>query len=188
MEERHSVEDLIAILSDMVAEAWSMPLSGGKVVLERSRVLDIIDEIRNALPGDLQQARAIVESRSELTAAARRDADAIIRAAEDRAKSMVSDSNIMREANRMAKELSQAAAGKARETISAADAQAKQLLANAEARASDLVKSAEARSSELKTLTTKFVDEALVRSEEAVSSALSDIGRAKAQFKQLQSK
>jgi len=188
MEEKHSVEDLLAILGDMVAEAWSMPLSGGKVVLERARVLDILEEIRAALPGDIQQARAIVESRVELTAAARRDADAIIRAAEDRAKTMVSESNIMREATRMAKELGQATVEKARESITVAEEKAAQLIASAEAQAAEIMKTAEVRSNELRAMTTRFVDDALARSEESISAALADLARAKAQFKQLQGK
>ncbi len=78
MDARHTIDELITILSDLISEAWSMPLSGGKVMLDRDRVMELINEIKSVLPGDIQQARAIVASRNELAAAARRDADAII--------------------------------------------------------------------------------------------------------------
>ena len=68
------IDELINILSEMVDEAWSMPLSGGKIMLDRDRITDLLNEIKTALPSDIQQARAIVESRNELAAAARRDA------------------------------------------------------------------------------------------------------------------
>ena len=71
MDERHTIDELISIMGDMVSEAWTMPLSGGKVVIERDRFLELINELKAVLPGDLQQARAIVESRNELAAAPR---------------------------------------------------------------------------------------------------------------------
>ncbi|HHX72753.1 MAG TPA: ATPase, partial [Clostridiales bacterium] len=64
MDERHSVDELVTLLGELVNDAWSMPLSGGKVVLERDRLLDLVEEIKAVLPGDLQQARAIVASRN----------------------------------------------------------------------------------------------------------------------------
>ena len=63
-------------------------------MLDRDRVMELINEIKAVMPGDIQQAKAIVESRNELAAAARRDADAIIMAAEDRARTLVNESAI----------------------------------------------------------------------------------------------
>ena len=184
MEERHSVEELITLLGELVNDAWAMPLSGGKVVLERDRILDLVEEIKAVLPGDLQQAKAIVASRNELAAAARRDADAIIRAAEEKAKELVSESAILREARREAKELQQASLAKAKETVANAEAQARQILTQAEAHASELVRNAENRARELRNATTGFVDEALSRSEEVLSQSLAELRRVKQQFKQ----
>ena len=185
MDARHTIDELINILSEMVDEAWSMPLSGGKIMLDRDRITDLLNEIKTALPSDIQQARAIVESRNELAAAARRDADAIIRAAEDNARVLVSDSTIYNEAKRAATEIATAAATKAKETLSAADQQARQTVAAAEAHAAELVKSAEAKSRDLRIATSQFVSDALTRSEESVANALNELHRVKQQFKQL---
>jgi cell division septum initiation protein DivIVA len=184
MDERHSVDELVTLLGELVNDAWSMPLSGGKVVLERDRLLDLVEEIKAVLPGDLQQARAIVASRNELAAAARRDADAIIRAAEEKAKELVSESAILREARREAKELQQASIAKAKETVAAAEAKARQTITQAETHANELVKQAEAKAKELRNATTGFVDEALSRSDEALSQSLAELRRVKQQFKQ----
>ena len=40
-----------------------MPLAADKCILERDRVLDMLDEIIAQLPGELKQSRTIVESR-----------------------------------------------------------------------------------------------------------------------------
>lgn len=185
MDERHTLDELISILGDMVTEAWSMPLSGGKVVIEKDRFLELINEIKSVMPGDLQQARAIVESRNELASAARRDADAIIRAAEDKARVLVNDSAILNEAKRAAKELLTSAAANAKQQIADAENQARQITSSAEAHANDVLRSAETRSRELKSATSKFVDDALSHSEEALSNALTELHRVKQQFKQI---
>ena len=41
-----STEDIIGALYDMVQDARSMPLAADKCILERDRVLDMLDEIR----------------------------------------------------------------------------------------------------------------------------------------------
>ena len=59
-----NTEDIIGALYDMVQDARSMPLSADKCILERDKVLDLRDEIIAQLPGELKQARTIVESRN----------------------------------------------------------------------------------------------------------------------------
>ena len=54
-----NTEDIIGALYDMVQDARSMPLSADKCILERDKVLDMLDEIIAQLPGELKQARTI---------------------------------------------------------------------------------------------------------------------------------
>ena len=81
-----NIEDIIGALYDMVQDARSMPLSADKCILERDKVLDMLDEIIAQLPGELKQARTIVESRNELVSQARREADGVIREAQEQRK------------------------------------------------------------------------------------------------------
>lgn len=82
-----------------------MPLSGDKCVMERDRVLDILEEIRNSIPGDLKMARDIVEKRNDLIAAGKREAEAIRRTAEESARQQVSETEIVQQSRRKAKEI-----------------------------------------------------------------------------------
>ena len=100
-----NTEDIIGALYDMVQDARSMPLSADKCILERDRVLDMLDEIIAQLPGELKQARTIVESRNELVSQARREADGVIREAQEKASQLVTKEAIYAEAKKRSEEL-----------------------------------------------------------------------------------
>ena len=100
-----NTEDIIGALYDMVQDARSMPLAADKCILERDRILDMLDEIIAQLPSELKQSRTIVESRNELISQARREAEMILRQAQEQAKQMVTKEAIYAEAKRRAEEL-----------------------------------------------------------------------------------
>lgn len=104
-----TTEDIIGALYDMVQDARAVPLAMDKCILERDRVLDILDEIIAQLPAELKQSRTIVESRNELISQARREAEGIIRQAQEQAKQMVTKEAIYVEAKRRAEELAKQA-------------------------------------------------------------------------------
>ena len=101
----HNTEDIIGALYDLVQDARSMPLAADKCILERDKVLDMLDEIIAQLPSELKQSRTIVESRNELISQARREAEGIIRQAQEQAKELVTKEAIYVEAKKRAEEL-----------------------------------------------------------------------------------
>ena len=100
-----TTEDIIGALYDMIQDARSVPLNADKCMVERDKVLDMLDEIITQLPSELKQSRAIVESRNELISQARHEAEAIIRQAQEEAKELVNHEAIYVEARRRAEEL-----------------------------------------------------------------------------------
>ena len=100
-----NTEDIIGALYDLVQDARSMPLAADKCILERDRVLDMLDEIIAQLPGEIKQSRTIVESRNELISQARREAEVIIREAEEKAQRMLTKEAIYAEAKKRSEEL-----------------------------------------------------------------------------------
>ncbi len=103
MNEKH-IEDIITALYDMVQDARSVPLSSDKCMLERDKVLDMLDEVIAQLPAELKQSRTIVESRNELVAQARREAEIIIKKAQEDAEKLVAQEAIYEEAKRRSAE------------------------------------------------------------------------------------
>ncbi len=111
----NGVEEIISSLYDMIQNAWSLPLGAEKCVVERDKVLDLLDEISAQLPTEVKQARTIVETRNEVIANAKREAESIIKQAEDRAKLLVSDNEIYKRAQEEALQIKQTSENKAKE-------------------------------------------------------------------------
>ena len=111
----HGIEELIGTLYEMVQDAKSVPFSSDRCALERERVLDLLDEISNRLPGELKQAKTIVESRSELISSAKREAEGILKQAQAQARQLVSQEAVYAEAKSQANEMVRAAQDKIKE-------------------------------------------------------------------------
>lgn len=147
-----NIEDIIGALYDLVQDARSMPLAADKCILERDRVLDMLDEVIAQLPGELKQSRTIVNSRNELIGQARREAESIIRQAQDKAKQLVSQEAIYEEAKR----------------------QCQEMIAQTQAQVAGIRKASN-----------DYMDEALRKTEEAISQSLGDVQDVRVRFRAL---
>ena len=104
MNEKH-IEDIITALYDLIQDARGLPLGADKCIVERDKVLDMLDEISAQLPAELKQSRTIVDSRNELIGQAKREAEAIVRKAQEDADRLVSQQAIYEEAKRKCAEM-----------------------------------------------------------------------------------
>jgi len=110
-----TLEELITSLYEQIQDAWTLPLGGDRCVLEREKALDLLDEIRATLPNDLKMARDIVARRNDLIAAAKREGEAIRKQAEEYARQLVSESEIVAEARKKANSMVSSAEARTRE-------------------------------------------------------------------------
>ena len=105
MSEQQHIEDMITLLYDTIQDAKALPLGADRCILERDKILDMLDEIIAQLPSELKEARTIVESRGELIGQARREAEAIVRQAQEQAAKLVEQEAIFQEAKRQCQEM-----------------------------------------------------------------------------------
>ena len=91
----NEVLELVEMLYTMVTEAWGVPLGNEKCIVERDKVLNLLDEIKAQLPAEVAEARRLVNARNEFIGNAKREAEAIRKAAEDRAREMVEEQEIV---------------------------------------------------------------------------------------------
>ena len=148
--DNNDVLELIEMLYTMVTEAWGVPLGNEKCIVERDKVLNLLDEIRARLPSEFSEARRLVGTRDEMISSAKREADAIRRAAEERSAELVEQQEIVRAAKN---------------------------------RSNELLSNAETRTRELYRVANDYVDDALRRTEEAITAALNEVSKSRANFR-----
>lgn len=100
-----TIEDLIDEIYDVLDNGWRLPLSNGKVFVDGEEIRQIIDEIREEIPSEIRQAKAIVADRAQIVSEAQREAETIVRVAEEKAKALVNQDEIVRQAQAKANDL-----------------------------------------------------------------------------------
>ena len=102
-----SIEAMLEALEELLEEGMSVPLSGGKRVVDIDQARDIIDDIRINMPQEILQAKAIVKDKAQIMAKATKEAEDIIRRAEERARHLVDHEEIVLKATEKAREITQ---------------------------------------------------------------------------------
>ena len=110
-----NIDDILEQLDDMLDAAWAMPLSGGKIVVDGEKIRDMIDDIRANLPSEIRQAKAIVADRTDIVNTAKKEAEGIIRNAEERRNQILSHEEIVVQAQERANEIQAQTQKRARE-------------------------------------------------------------------------
>ncbi len=100
-----NIEEILDMMDDTLDKAWSLPMSGGRCVVDVEQIREMLDEIRINLPGEIKQAKNIVADRNEILRAAKAEAEQLVRRAEDRARVLVSQEVVLKEAQAKANEL-----------------------------------------------------------------------------------
>jgi len=100
-----NVEEALDMMDELLDKSWSLPLSGGRCVIDADKFRDIIDDIRVNLPAEIKQAKAIVSDRGDILDVAHREADGIVRKAEERAKALIAQEEIIKISQTKASEI-----------------------------------------------------------------------------------
>jgi vacuolar-type H+-ATPase subunit H len=125
---------LLDELEDEIASAQRMPI-GGRVVVDRRRLLEMIEQLRIAIPSNIKQAQNIVKQGEQAIAEAEAAAERIIAEAEREAEARVSQSAVVRAAQERGHQIELEAEERARRMLANAQAEADRLLAESTERA-----------------------------------------------------
>jgi len=90
------IPELLEMLHTMITEAWGLPLGAEKCVIERDKALDLLDEIRAQFPTELAEAQRLLDARADFINNAKREADNIRHMAEERARQLIDEQEIIR--------------------------------------------------------------------------------------------
>lgn len=113
-----TLDELLEQFDEVLDSGIKIP--GKKTVVDVEKLRAVVDDIRLNIPSEIKQARGIVADRADIITTAKREADGIIRNAEEKAKAMVAQEEIVKMAQEKAAEIIANAQGKSKEMRRAA--------------------------------------------------------------------
>lgn len=124
------LDDLIDELEEVIAAGIRLPLSGGRTLIDETRVLEIIDQMRTVIPEEIRRARRIIAEQEQLLATA-----------QARVQEVLSERGLLAAVEAERERLLQQAEQEAAEVRAGADAYAQQVLEELDERLSKLLSS-----------------------------------------------
>lgn len=140
---------LLEELEEALEKSRTVPFSG-KCIVEKEQLLDVIKEIRLKLPDELKQAKWIKEERERILAESQKEADDIVKEAENRIISMIDEHEITRKAYEQKAQIIETANEMSREISKGTKDYADNLLGNLEVVLEDALKTVQNNRKELK--------------------------------------
>lgn len=98
------VIELLAELEEVIERGNTLPFSS-RALVNPEELIEIIDEIRDAMPGELTESKKIVAERKKILFAAQSEADHIKAEAEKRLKELIDTNEITKTASAHADEI-----------------------------------------------------------------------------------
>lgn len=139
---------LLETLEELIENSKKVPFTN-KGVMDKEELLDIIKEIRIKLPEELKQAKWVKEERTRILIEAQKEADDIVKEAENRIIAMIDEHEITRKAYAQKAEIIETANEMAREISNGTKEHADALLAKIETTLEETLKTIQNNRKEL---------------------------------------
>ncbi len=140
---------LLETLEEILEKSKNVPFST-KGIVDKEEILDIIKEIRLKLPDELKQAKWIKEERNKILVEAQKEAEDIIKEAENRIISMIDEHEITKKAYEQKAQIIETANEMSREISKGTKDYADNVLEKVEAVLEDALKTIQNNRNELK--------------------------------------
>ncbi len=99
------IEEILVAMEDLLEDAWNLPMSGGKRVVDTAELLALITDLRSSMPEEIRLSNEIIAKRDRIILQGREEADLTVSAARAKAEKLVSQENVYREAQEKAQEI-----------------------------------------------------------------------------------
>lgn len=101
----NNIDSILMLMEEMLDSAWSVPMSHGKSLVDVEKFRELVEDIRLHLPTEIQKAQEIVNDRKIILDDAKKEAEMVIRVAEERSKKLIDQSEIVKQAQARANEI-----------------------------------------------------------------------------------
>ena len=136
------------------------------------KLLDLLDEIRNKLPGELTKAQELMKSKEQYVDKANHEVRRMLDQAQDEAK------RLREQAQAEAKRMLEKAQEDAKTIVSESET-----IQRAQRRSSEIIRQAEDRSRQLYQVANTYTEDALRRTEEAIQAALDEVRESRVRYR-----
>jgi hypothetical protein len=124
--------EIIDRMEELLDGSRRIPFSAN-IVVNGDEIYDLIEELRNVMPEEFKQSRWIVRERENMIEEARKQADNIVKSAQEKADVLVGETEIVKRATRRSEEMMSTIEARARTIRLEAEDYADEKLANLEA-------------------------------------------------------
>ena len=128
----NDINRLIDMMYERIEDAKSPALKPNLSMVDRDEMLDLLDELRAAVPVEVKRAQELLAAREKFVEDAKRDVDRMMRQAELEAKTKVSDSEVLYAAKEKARQIIARAEERSRQLYQVANEYAEDALARTE--------------------------------------------------------
>ena len=170
--EDKNVQKLLDMLFGMIDEARGVAFNAEKCVISREEALDLLEEIRNKLPGELSKAQELMKSREQYVDQANREVKRMVEQAKEDA------SRILDRAQKEATQILEKAQEDAKTIVSESET-----IQRAQRRSSEIIRQAEDRGRQLYQVANTYTEDALRRTEEAIQAALDEVRESRVRYR-----
>ena len=128
----NDINRLIDMLYERIEDAKSPALKPNMSMVDRDEMLDLLDELRAALPVEIKRAQELLAAREKFVDDAKRDVDRMMRQAELEAKTKFSESEVLYAAKEKARQIIARSEERSRQLYQVANEYAEDALARTE--------------------------------------------------------
>jgi len=100
-----TIEEILEQMDVVLDKAVAVPFSSKKSLVDVEQLRELIDEVRYNLPKEITNAKQMVYDRSKILNDAKKEAESIIKVAEDKARLLLKNDEVVKNAKLRAAEI-----------------------------------------------------------------------------------
>jgi len=100
-----TINESLDMLEELLENAKQVPFANKKVLVDPDRIRTIIDDMHYNMPNEIKRAETVSDEKERIIAEARKKADQLMKTAEERAKILIANETIVKQARELANDI-----------------------------------------------------------------------------------
>lgn len=100
-----TIDESLDMMEELLENAKQVPFANKKVLIDPDRLRAIIDDMRYNMPNEIKRAKALNDEKAKIIADANKKSEQLLKTAEERAKILIANEAIVKQAREVANEI-----------------------------------------------------------------------------------